>query len=268
MELSRAEHDLEIRRIGFRDQDILAEGLEVPADEKERVEILMKINSGMLVAEREVARAELGAARAELRRIAILLEETTVKAPIQGLVGIRFVEVGEKADQDTLLLTLFNTDTLYAQVDVAEADLRKLQVGQTADLAFEGETGLPTEGTVELISPYIDPKARTARIRVQIDNGEGTLIPGMFARMRIFTGDPQEQVTAAVRAIASEPEALPMEEAVVFVVRNSRVFRQQVELGQREGDRVVVLEGLESGEETVLDAPPGLKDGTEVKVLR
>ena len=89
-----------------------------------------QINTGMLDAERRVAQAELGAARAELRRITMMLNDTTVRAPIDGIVGRRFVEVGEKAGQDTLLLTLFNTETLYAQIEVAEADLRKLQVGQ------------------------------------------------------------------------------------------------------------------------------------------
>jgi RND family efflux transporter MFP subunit len=266
-ELSRAERDLEIRQIGFRDQDILAAGWNVPTDEYQRLQILTRINTAMLDAERRVAQAELGAAEAELRRVALMLDDTEVRAPIHGIVGRRFAEVGEKADRDTLLFTLFNTDTLYAQIEVAEADLRKLQVGQEAELLFEGEPVTKTTGRVELISPYIDPKARTARVRVLVDNRAGIFIPGMFARIRIFLGDAEERVTVPQQAIVTNLETLPAGKAIVFLVRNSRVFKREVDQGQREGDRVVILSGLEPGEIVVLDATPGMRDGTEVEVL-
>jgi len=267
MELSRAQKDLEIRQIGFRDQDILAAGRIVPADEQQRLQLLTQINTGMLDAELRVARAELGAAEAELRRVTMMLGDTTVRAPIEGIVGMRFAEVGEKAGRDTLLLTLFNTGTVYAQVEVAEADLRKLRVGQQADLLFEGEDEPKTSGRVELISPYIDPKTRTARVRIHVDNSSGSYIPGMFARIRIFIGEPEEQVTVPLQAIVTNAESLPAGKAMVFLVRNSRVFRREVEQGQREGDRVVILSGLAPGEAIVLEATPGLRDGTQVEVL-
>jgi RND family efflux transporter MFP subunit len=267
MDLSRAEKELEIQRIGFRDQDILAAGFTIPGDEQQRLRILAKINTGMLEAERRVAQAELGAANAELRRITMMLEDTEVRAPIDAIVGMRFVEVGEKADRDTLLLTLFNTETVYAQVEVAETDLRRLQVGQEAELLFEGETEPKTRGRVELISPYIEPKARTARIRIHVDNSGGTYIPGMFARVRIFVGEAEERVTVPQRAIVTNVEALPAGRAIIFLVRNSRAFRREVDQGQKEGDRVVILSGLEAGEAIVLDATPGMRDGIEVEVL-
>ncbi len=267
MELSRAEKDLEIRRIGFRDQDILAAGWDVPADEQQRLQLLRRINTGMLDAQRRVAEAELGAAEAQLRRITMMLGDTAVQAPIDGIVGMRFVEVGEKADRDTLLLTLFNTDIVFAQVEVAEADLQNLEVGQEAELLFEGEDESRARGRVELISPYIDPKARTARVRVRVDNSTGSYIPGMFARIRIFVGDAEQKVTVPQRAIVTNAEILSEDKAIVFLVRNSRVFRREVYPGQREGDRVVVLSGLEPGEALVLDAAPGMRDGTEVEVL-
>jgi len=267
MELSRAEKDLEIRRIGFRDQDILAAGWDVPADEQQRLQLLRRTNTGMLDAQRRVAEAELGAAEAQLRRVTMMIGDTAVQAPIGGIVGMRFVEVGEKAGRDTLLLTLFNTDIVFAQVEVAEGDLRNLKVGQEAELLFEGEDEPRARGRVELISPYIDPKARTARVRVHVDNSTGTYIPGMFARVRIFFGEAEQKVTVPQRAIVTNTEALSAGKAIVFLVRNSCVFRREVYQGQREGDRVVVLSGLEPGEALVLDAAPGMRDGTEVEVL-
>jgi RND family efflux transporter MFP subunit len=269
MELRRAEKDLEIRRIGFRDQDILAAGKEVPKEEERRGELLAEINTGMLQAELQVARADLWAAQAELRRVAMMIDDAAVAAPIDGIVGMRFVEVGEKADQDTLLFTLFNTETVYAQIEVAESDLQRLRVDQDAELCFEGEPQGRTTGRVELISPYINPKTRTARVRVRVDNTQGLYIPGMFVRVRIFTGQEEQSVTIPFSAVVSDSELLAPGRAVIFVVRGSRSFRQEVSLGQRRGDHVVITEGLQAGEEIVLDAPPGgLRDGTEVEVIQ
>ena len=267
MELSRSEKELEIKRIGFRDQDLLAAGFTVPGNQQQRIRMLTKINTGMLEAERRVAKAELGAVNAELRRITMLLGDAEVRAPIDAIVGMRFVEVGEKADRDTLLLTLFNTETVYAQVEVSEADLRRLRVGQEAELVFEGETEPKTRGKVELISPYIDPKARTARVRVHVDNSGGTYMPGMFVRVRIFVGEAVQRVTVPQQAIITNAETLPAGKALVYMVRNCRAFGREVDPGQKEGDRVVIVDGLEAGEAIVLDPTPGMKDGMEVEIL-
>ncbi len=267
MELVRAEKNLEIQQIGFREEDILAAGLKVPVEDLQRQMVFADINTRMLLAERRVAEAELGAVRAELRRVMMMLEETVVEAPIEGIVGMRFVEVGEKAGRDTLLFTLFNTDTVYAQVEVAESDLIGLRAGQEADLRFEADLQQTVQGKIELIAPYINPKTRTARVRISLDNSRGDYIPGMFARVRIFTGEAKEQVTVPHQAVLTDPQALPAGNAVVYVVRNERAFRQEVVVGQRVGDSVVILEGLKEGEAVVLDSSLGLRDGTDVEVV-
>ncbi len=267
MELVRAEKNLEIQQIGFREEDILAAGLKVPVEDLQRQMVFADINTRMLLAERRVAEAELGAARAELRLVMMMLEETVVEAPIEGIVGMRFVEVGEKAGRDTLLFTLFNTDTVYAQVEVAESDLIGLRAGQEADLRFEADLQQTVQGKIELIAPYINPKTRTARVRISLDNSRGDYIPGMFTRVRIFTGEAKEQVTVPHQAVLTDPQALPAGNAVVYVVRNERTFRQEVVVGQRVGDSVVILEGLKEGEAVVLDSSLGLRDGTDVEVV-
>jgi multidrug efflux pump subunit AcrA (membrane-fusion protein) len=89
----------------------------------------------------------------------------------------------------------------------------------------------------------------------------------MFTRVRIFTGEAKEQVTVPHQAVLTDPQALPAGNAVVYVVRNERAFRQEVVVGQRVGDSVVILEGLKEGEAVVLDSSLGLRDGTDVEVV-
>jgi RND family efflux transporter MFP subunit len=267
MGLSRAQKELEIRRIGFRDEDIRAAGLPIPTDEISRRKTLIDINTGILSAELRVAQAEYDATRAELRRIVMMLNDTVVQSPIGGIVGMRFVETGEKADRETLLFTIFNTDSVYAQIEVAESDLQLLQLGQEAEFRFNEKSQTNATGRLQLISPYINPKTRTARIRINIDNPSGTFIPGMFVQVRIFTGDRQEKVVIPQSAAVEDTNVLHPGKALVYVVRDSRLFRREVTLGQREGDWIVAEEGLEAGEAVVLDASIELRDGTEVEVL-
>jgi multidrug efflux pump subunit AcrA (membrane-fusion protein) len=262
-ELARAEKELEIQRIGFRDEDMRAAGRTPPAGERERYEALVEINTRMLDAEREVAEAELNAARSELRRIDMLLEETVIRSPIDGIVGARLADIGERADPETQLFTIFNTDAVYAQVEVGEGDLGLLSAGQEAEVRLEGATeGIP--GRLHLISPYMNPQTRTARVRIRLANPAGALIPGMFVRVRIFTGGPEELVVVPEEALLRAAE----QEAVVYVVRSRRLFRRELTPARREEGLVAVREGLAEGEMVVLGPSLTLREGMEVEVRR
>lgn len=262
MQLSRAESDLEIQMIGFRDQDLQAAGIEPPQTPGERRGALVDVNTRMLAAERAVAAAELNASRAELRRVEMSLAEAAVRAPIDGIVGARLLDVGESASPETLLFTLFNTETVYAQIEISEADLSRVAAGQEAEVRPDPGGVAAFPGTVELITPYVNPQSRTARVRVRVANPSGRLIPGMFVRVRVFLGDPIEQVAVPGAAVLIDPE----ENALVFVVRGGRLFRTPVAPGQREEDWIVVCQGLEPGDTVVLDPSLSFRDGTEVEV--
>jgi len=264
--LAQAEKDLEIQRIGFRDQDITAAGLTVPESTEQRYEALVEVNTRMLVAEGNVAEAELGASRSELRRINLMIEKTAVRSPLTGIVGMRLVDSGEKATRDTQLFTLFCTDTVYAQVDVGERDLHRVRVGQEAEVSIEGDDHAPWRGRVALITPYINPQTRTARVRIALANPAGGLIPGMFVRVRIFTGMAEPQLLIPQEAVITEPQ--PTGASAVYVVRRCRLFRREVTVGQKQGACVVVLDGLIEGEAVVLDPSLSYRDGTEVEVIQ
>ncbi|MBN1836703.1 MAG: efflux RND transporter periplasmic adaptor subunit [Spirochaetales bacterium] len=267
MQVAQAESELEIQMIGFRDQDLAAAGLDVPGTAEERREALVELNTRMLAAERAVAAAELNASRAELRRVEMSLEETTVRAPIDGIVGARLLDLGASASPETLLFTLFNTDTVFAQVEISEAELSRVTVGQEAAVCPDpgGEQAIPERafpGTVELISPYVNPQSRTARVRVRLANPSGRLVPGMFVRVRIFLGDPAEQVVVPASAVLVDPE----ENSLVFLVRGGRVFRRPIVPGHRDEDWLVVSRGLQPGDTVVLDPSPTFREGAQIEV--
>ena len=262
--LVQADSDLRIQMIGFRDEDLRAAGLEPPPAGGPRHEALVDINTRMLAAERAVAEAQLNAARSELRRVEMMLSETAVRSPIDGIVGARLLDLGESASPQTLLFTVFNTDTVFAQLELSEAALGRVAIGQEAEVYTDGLEATPASGKVALISPYVNPQSRTARVRVRLANPAGRWVPGMFVRVRLFLGDPEQQVVVPAGALLVDPE----ENAAVFVVRGGRVIRKAVVAGQKQDGWIAVRRGLEPGETVVLDPSVSFRDGLEVEVLR
>jgi multidrug efflux pump subunit AcrA (membrane-fusion protein) len=264
--LTQARSDLEIQRLGFRDEDLRGAGVEPPADPAQRRSALLVINTRMLAAEREVAVAELAAAQSELRRVQRLLAETTIRSPIDGIVAARLLDPGEKVTPETLLFTVFNTSAVYAQAEVGERELPALEKNQLAAvLVGEAEApALELSGRVELISPYVHPQTRTARVRIRLDNLNRRLVPGIFVRLRIHTGEPAARIVVPRTAVRTGPE----ESSEVFVLRGENVFRQAVHLQANEGDLAVIRSGLAEGELVVLNPPTSLRDGSAVEVLR
>ena len=120
-----------------------------------------------------------------------------------------------------------NTETVYAQADVAEKDLASVRLGQDAEIRA-GELP-PRKGTVRLLSPYLNPQTKSAQVKVLLDNRDGRLVPGMFAR-----------VTIRPRALPgpfpwSPESALVAEEGgkySVFALRGGALFKLPVSPGQ------------------------------------
>lgn len=261
--LAQTEGALEIQRIGFRDSDILSAGFSVPSDPDQREQILSKINTSMLDAEKEVADAELNAALSSLRAIELLLSETTIRAPISGIVGARYLDVGERASPEKQLFTIFNTEKLYVQIEVSEKNLPEIHVGQRASV-FLADGGSPAlEGTVKLISPYVDPDTRTARVKIQIENKKGRLTPGLFVRVKIITGKSAARILLPEDAVQTDQEG----RLCVYLIRNGRLFMKPIQAGAKQEKRILVLSGIEEGDQVVRQVSGSFRDGMEVEVV-
>ena len=262
--LAQTEGDLEIQRIGFRDSDIIKTGYEVPEDHETKKQILVKINTRMLGAEKKVSEAELNAALSNLRTIDLLISETIIRAPISGIVGSRYLDIGEKATPERQLFTIFNTEKVYIHVDVSEKDLSQISPGQKALINIEGGESYMFEGTLKLISPYINPETRTARIKIEADNRDKKLSPGMFVRVKIKTGLAEEKILVPEDSVLTDQKG----NFFLFLVRDNRLFKKQVEVGAKHKDKIIILEGIEEGDLVCSNPSVSFRDGTEVEVIK
>jgi membrane fusion protein, copper/silver efflux system len=109
----------------------------------------------------------------------------TIYAPIGGTVVKKQVTEGMYVKEGRPLLTVADLTVVWVQLDAYESDLVWLRIGQTVSLSTEAYPGVPLEGTIKFIDPFVSPKTRTAKVRVEVPNVSGLLKPEMFVRARV-----------------------------------------------------------------------------------
>jgi len=280
-EWEQSARDLEIQRIGFRDEDLLRAGYALPRSKTERITLLKELGTKTLQAERDVALGELSIARVELHRIDLLLSETEIRSPLSGIVSLRAIERGEKVSPETLLFSIYDPQSLYALVEVHERDLPGLRIGQAAQVQLGSSQPISTlSGRVRILTPYLNPQSHSAQVRILLDPpyNQGNfpeLFPGMFVRLTIPTGPIRKVIRIPESALLPEntpgknheieAKASPSS-GTVFIVRDSTLFKVPVLLGDRLEGKVEVRGGLEEGDRVVVNPTRVLGEGERVEV--
>jgi len=259
IQVSLMEKELEIRRVGLREEDLAAAGIPVPDETVELRQALVRLATSALRAEAAAARANLEAASREMESSRFMETELIIKSPGPGIVGARYVEAGERIKRDDRIITIMDTGALYAIFPVPESEAPKLKNGMTAHVASGGDERY--EGKVDLISPQADNQSFTFMVRVLFVPGEESpLRPGMFARVSIPLEDP--------RRITVIPEAALMAKrgntGKVFTVRGNVLSERDVILGSLNGDEREIVSGLVPGEVVAFGPMTALKEGLYV----
>ncbi|PKL09383.1 MAG: hypothetical protein CVV51_04000 [Spirochaetae bacterium HGW-Spirochaetae-7] len=257
------EADLEISMIGLRDDDLRSGGMTVPPDRTERGRSLMRLATAALSAERAAASAILDAARNELEASRLSVAELRVAAPVTGVIGARYLEVGERVKHDDKIVTIMDVASLYAIAPVREAEAVRLSRGMEAKVRVDA-TGTEYVGTVSLVSPVADSRTGSFMVRVSIRDPEGRLKPGMFARIVVAAGESRRVAVVPEAAVAG----LANGSGTVFVVANGVVDERRVELGEAVGEDRRVLSGIADGDVIVERPKPELREGDRVAVSK
>ncbi|MDE0086499.1 MAG: efflux RND transporter periplasmic adaptor subunit, partial [Candidatus Poribacteria bacterium] len=191
------------------------------------------------------------------------LRDATIEAPIDGIVSQRYLDLGGMAVPTAPLFEIVDIDTVKATADVIEVHLSQVALNQQASINIDG-INTPISGTIAYISPTLQPMQRTAKVEIRIDNLEGTLRPGMFAKVTV----PVEVHTDAILV----PRTSLIEDAQtktqnVFVVEAGVSERRPVEIGLSRGGEVEIVSGLNEGDSVVIAGQHSLKVGENVTVV-
>ena len=215
--------------------------------------------------EAEITSAQTARTQAEvaLKLAQKRLNDATIRAPISGIISRRSLDLGGMALPAAPLFEIVNIDTVKATVEVIEVQLSQLTRNQQASIEIDG-IDAEMSGSVASISPTLTPTRRTAIVEVAIDNPDGRLRPGMFAKVTI----PIEVHTDAILiSRASLIEDANAKTQNVFVIEDGVSQRRVVEIGLLRAGEAEVLSGLTEGEATVTAGQHSLKDGESVRVV-
>jgi membrane fusion protein (multidrug efflux system) len=209
-------------------------------------------------AELELAEANWRSAVARLDLEKVRLERTTIRAPFSGIVGERFVSLGDYITTSTSLATLQTFDPQRAAFEVPERYAQRLAVGQPITFAVAATSG-SYEGRVDFVDPVVQLPGRTIQVKAIVSNPRRALLPGMFIEVRLAT---EERPNAIV---VPEDAILPLQGAdYVWIVEEAKATRREVTLGVRVPGFVEILEGVQGGDQVVVGGLERLSEGVGV----
>jgi HlyD family secretion protein len=205
----------------------------------------------------EAARAQLALVEAQMADAKLSLERTQVIAPVSGEIVERNATLGSIATAaGSPLFLIVKDNALELRGDVAESDLLRLQVGQTAQLRLVGARD-PLTGSVRLVEPRIDPTTRLGRVRVTIDDASAVR-SGMFAEAEVIATEREALAipVTALGALDGQPTVMKVTDGLVSQVK--------VTPGIRDGVLVEIVEGLAAGDLVVVKAGAFVRDGDRI----
>jgi membrane fusion protein (multidrug efflux system) len=203
---------------------------------------------------------------AERDLAAIVLEETRLRAPFAGLVTERRIVAGQQLPAGFAAFSLGDFEPLRVRVHLPEDVARKVTAGQRVLVSPEGQEvpGQPrqVEGTVERVSPVVDPATSTVRLTLLLDGAGADLRVGGFVKVRITT-DRHHDALAIPKLALVEEGALTS----VFVAEADTVRKVEIETGLHDETHVEILTGLEDGDCVVTMGQGGLRTGAPIRAL-
>ncbi len=190
-----------------------------------------------------IQQANLTQSRIALQRARRDLDLTSVKAPFSGWIADIEVAEGQYIGGSSALLTLLDLSRVRVEVDVLESEISPLRSGRRAEVTFTALRGEVFEGAVISVNPIINSQTRTGKVRLELDNPEGRITSGMFARARIFSRDIENVLMVPHESIVERDDR-----TLVFAVVESEdeerpdiVKWRYVILGESNDTHVIVL---------------------------
>jgi len=189
------------------------------------------------------------------------VNDTIIRAPFAGRVGLRNISVGSFVNPGTVITTLDDTSIIKVDFSVPEVFLSNVSEGLTIQARTSAYPQDEFRGRVSGIDSRLDPVSRAIMVRAQIDNRDARLKPGMF--MTVKLARPEQS------ALLIPEEALVPEggRKFVFVVRNDKAVKVEVQTGRRRPGAVEILAGLAAGDVIVVEGTQKVRDGVPVKAM-
>jgi multidrug efflux system membrane fusion protein len=216
------------------------------------------------------AEAALQQSRAAVENAQLNLDYCTIRSPINGRAGQRGVDVGNVVSANNgSLLVIQRLDPIYADFTVTESELSAVQRNMAnrtlvARVSLPDDTGQAREGNLTFLDNSVQDGTGTVKLRATIANRDRRFWPGRFAKVRLILAIQRDAVL-----VPAEASQMSAKGSFVYVVKSDSSAEQRfVKLGQRQGELVVIEQGVKSGEQVVVNGQLGVTPGGKVRIVQ
>jgi len=223
-------------------------------------------------ADMEAAKMQVAAVEASIKNAETNFRNSVIYAPFDCTIGITQVQVGSAVNAgQTLLNTVSSDDPMAVDCDVDQKQINRFttllqndppESDSTFTITLPDQSVYAFPGNLILMDRSVNPQTGTIRIRLTFPNPHGALKPGLTCNLRVRTTSSPNTVLIPYRAVVEQ-----MGEYFVFVVNGDRVSERRIGLGMRVRDQVIVRDGVNPGEQVVVEGTQRLKDSTLVAVI-
>ncbi len=209
----------------------------------------------------DAALSEVRVLEAEAEVVASQLAKTVLRAPFDGLIGLRYVSEGAFLTPATRIATLQKIDPIKVEFAVAERHLDRIQRDGKVQISVAGVDG-PIAGEIYAIEPRVDMDTRMLRLRARAPNSAGRVLPGGFATVEL----PLREIPDAIM-VPADALVPGLNQQQVYVIEQGRAQPRTVATGIRSTREVQILSGLQSGEVVITSGQLQLRPGMPVQAV-
>jgi membrane fusion protein, multidrug efflux system len=203
---------------------------------------------------------QLNSLRSEYASIEARIERTEIRAPFDGVVGLTFISDGAYVTSSDDIASLQNMSSMRVDFSVPERYASLIDRGSPVEFEVQGVDSLFTAEVVA-VEPQIDPRTRTTRVRAVIDNEEGILNPGAYARIELIYRRQEEAVMVPSVSLIPEDGAYK-----VMKYESGNVHEKPVTIDVRTSDRVLISDGVAVGDTLLVNGFHQLRDGMAIGI--
>ena len=238
-------------------RELAIHNLELAQLREQRIGQLVK--EGIVTAsDYDTAKYEVSARQDQIAITDAQIEKTEVRAPFDGVVGLRYVSEGSYVNATTRVATLQQIDRLKVNFSVPEKYAGRIRAGSRISFAIVGSDHR-FSGEIYAFDPRIDAGTRTVVIRAVCENPGGLLLPGAFANVELELA----RLDAAI-LVPAEAVIPGVSEKNVFVLVDGKATRRAVEIGTRTANQVQILSGLAAGDRLIVSGLQQMREGLSV----
>jgi membrane fusion protein (multidrug efflux system) len=213
----------------------------------------------------DTAESRVASTTAQAAQLRATIAKKTIRAPFDGRLAIRQVELGQVLSPGTLIASLQSVTPVHAEFWLPQQTLADLHINMRSEMTTDVFPGKKWTGVITAINPEVDVSTRNVRVRATFPNADGTLRPGMFASVAVLSNDERPQLVIPATAVMYAPYG----DSVFSVEKKEQdlvAHQKFVRLGERRGDLVAVTSGIDPGETIVSSGAFKLHNGSTLVV--